>query len=157
MGQFLQDGENACFVSFFFWKVEPSCYKTWYSRVYFSIVSSKLGLVHQKITSWPSVMILWNLWNYTRGTFACMYETIAECGTKSFWYQGSHFSKKNFLANSSRKQENWFRLTKKLVLAKTALETRSRQLRPTGRVKGLKLVGYHLPPHSASIATDCYS
>ena len=57
MGQFLQDGENTCFVSFFFLKVEPSCYKTWYSRVYFSIVSSKLGLVHQKITSWPSVMI----------------------------------------------------------------------------------------------------
>ena len=56
MGQFLQDGKNACFVSFFF-KVEPLCYKTWYSRVYFSIVSSKLGLVHQKITSWPSVMI----------------------------------------------------------------------------------------------------
>ena len=57
MGQSLQDGENACFVSFFFWKVEPSCDKTWYSRVHFSIVSSKLGLVHQKITSWPSVMI----------------------------------------------------------------------------------------------------
>ena len=43
----------------FFWKVEPSCCKTWHSRVYFSIVSSKLGLVDQKITSWPSVMIFY--------------------------------------------------------------------------------------------------
>ena len=41
----------------FFWKVEPSCDKTWYSRVDFSIVSGKLGLVHQINTSGPSVKI----------------------------------------------------------------------------------------------------
>ena len=28
MGQFLQDGENCCFMSFFFLKVEPPCDQT---------------------------------------------------------------------------------------------------------------------------------